>query len=135
MIVAAAIVLAAGIIVFLLMQGTRKEAEVLLQQDSVRITGQYGISFKVEDIKNVQLSITLPAVGAKTNGASLGDIKKGDFMIDGIGKCRLFLQAKNGPYLFITLKDGKTIIMSYPSAEKTVRIYQELISASGVAEG
>lgn len=125
-----AILVGTAIFVFTLMGGTKKEAEVKVTDGQIVITGQYGITYQLTDVSDIQLKDDIPAIGRKTNGAGLGEIKKGDFMVDGLGKCRLFIHKESGPYIYLTVGDGYTII-NFGDPAKTTAVYEELKNALG----
>lgn len=124
-------VILVGVLVFLvyLFSATKNEAEVVVNGTSFEVKGMYGGTFSLKDISSIELKDTMPAVGAKTNGSGLGETMKGYFKVEGLGECLLFIDADNGPYLFITV-GGKHIIMSYKDGEKTKQVYQELLDAA-----
>ena len=133
--VVAGILILAGVIVFvlLLLQGTREEAEVVFSEGQMEITGQYGQTYAIDDITEVRMVDTIGAIGRKMDGASIGNFKKGFFEVEGMGKCRLFLHAADGPYLvFATLKER--VIINYEDVEKTKGIYSKLIELTGYNE-
>jgi hypothetical protein len=114
--------------VFILLQGTKTEAEVILKDQTVEITGQYGKVYNLSDISEVRLADTIPAIGRKANGAGLGDIKKGIWEVEGMGQCRLFIEAAGGPYILLTTSQ-ENVIINFKDAQKTQDLYQTLLKA------
>jgi hypothetical protein len=108
-----------------LFQGTKKEARVMVTSSKIEIKGQYGTDINIKDIKDIKLSDTMPAIGRKVNGAGLGEFKKGDFNVAGLGTCRLFLHSTKGPFIYI-ITDKKYTIINFKDANKTVSIHEEL---------
>lgn len=68
----------------------------------------------------------MPSIGKKVNGAGLGEFKKGDFEVEGIGTCRLFLHSEDGPFIYIIVSNKYNII-NYNDASKTKALHMELI--------
>ena len=125
------LILAGAIVfVFLLMQGTKTEADVVFQDNTIEITGQYGRVYNISDISKVQLADSIPAVGRKVDGAGLGDIKKGFFEVESLGKCRLFIQAAGGPYILMTTSEGN-VILNFKDTERTKSVYKTLTEKTG----
>ncbi|MCX7771614.1 MAG: hypothetical protein N2376_00690 [Clostridia bacterium] len=126
-IVPAAIILAiVGIILISLNYLTNKDAEGLLRTGSVEIKAMYGGTFSYKDIASIELRDILPEVTEKTNGAWLGDNKKGYFTVTGLGECLLQVQTNQGPFIFVKLPD-KYLIMNYADSKKTEAVYNGLL--------
>lgn len=125
-----AVLFVAAVVGFILYlrAGTMREAEVLIQDDSLLITGQYGVTYRLDDIQDVYTSNVLPAVGRKVNGAGLSGVRKGDFEVEGLGTARLFLHSTSGPYLYLKVND-KWTILSFPDGGKTTAILDRIRSA------
>jgi hypothetical protein len=98
-----------GFILYLF-SGTKKEAAVTVEGDKIAISGQYGVTYDIGDVSDVQLVDNVPPIGRKVNGAGLGEIKKGNFEVSGLGKCRLFIHSGNGPYIYLIVNGEYTII-------------------------
>ena len=114
--------------VFWLMAGARREAEVYVQGNKFVITGQYGQTYALADIAEVRLVDAPPAVGRKVNGAGLGAVRKGDYEVASLGTVRLFLHSESGPYLHL-LVNGKWTILNFGDPAKTVGIHDRLRSS------
>ena len=84
--------------------------EVVIENDTLIITGSYGTEWKLDDIEDVYLYETIPNIKRRTNGAAFGNRKKGNFDLDFLGRGKLFVQAKKAPFLFIIKKDEYIII-------------------------
>lgn len=128
------ILIGAGEFVLLLFRGTKQPAEVVITSDTVTVTGQYGADYPLSSIRSVRLLESIPAIGTKVNGAGLGDIKKGDYKVEGMGVCRLFLHTDTGPYLVLDLNDGH-VILCFEDAQKTQALYHQLSTLIGGQPG
>ncbi len=124
-ILGATILVVVGVFVFLLMGGTNKETEVSVQNGTITFTGQYGASYSLGELVEVQKQNSIPPVTYKVNGASLGEVKKGDFKVEGLGTCRLYVHTSVGPYLIMKFKSA-TVIVNFKDAQKTLALYGSL---------
>lgn len=122
------IFLGVAIFLFMLINGTKKETEVIIQGNQIAFKGQYGVTDNFEEITDIQLKNDIPAIGMKVNGAGLGEIMKGDFKVEGLGICRLFVHSEKGPFIYMMV-DGKYTIINFKDSAKTMAIYEELKKA------
>lgn len=120
------IVLIAGALVFTMMRGTNKETEVSVHNGAITFAGQYDASYSLNDLVDVRLQDSIPEVTYKVNGASIGEVKKGDFKVEGLGTCRLYVHTSSGPYLILQFKTA-TVIVNFKDAQKTQALYQSLL--------
>ena len=125
--VIACIAILAGVVILIvsLFNSTKKEPEAIISNGSLEITGQYGKTYVLSDITEVSLYDTMPTTVSKKNGAGLGEIKKGDYEVEDLGLCRLFVMSAQGPFLVINTKEGHVII-GFSDADKTRVLYEEL---------
>lgn len=120
-----AIFLGSVLFVVFLMNGTKQESEVLIYENTVEIKGQFGTVIDTDDITDVRLVDTIPAVSYKVNGAGLGEIKKGDFKVEGLGTCKLYIHSGSGPFIMLSLKN-QYIIINFVDLNKTESLYGDL---------
>ena len=120
--------LGVAIFLFVLVNGTKKETEVIIQGNQIVFTGQYGVTDDLKEITDIQLKNDIPAIGMKVNGAGLGEIKKGDYEVEGLGTCRLFIHTEKSPFIYMMV-DGKFTIINFKDSTKTMAIYEELKKA------
>jgi hypothetical protein len=130
--IAAALIITAGVIVFLitLFDSTNEEPQTIIGADFVEFTGMYGAAYKFSDIHEIRLDDSMPAATYKYNGAGLGEVKKGDYEVEGLGRCRLFVMSETGPYVVIGTTNGYVII-NYKESKKTKELYQSLQESIG----
>jgi hypothetical protein len=107
-----------------------QEPEVSISSDKVTISGAYGFAIATQDIETVQLAEDMPAILLRTNGLGLGDINKGNFKLEGIGGCKLFLQQRKPPYIRIVYSGGKVMYLNFKSKDKTIEVYERLKASS-----
>ena len=94
-------------------------------EDHLDIKGLYGQDIYYSDIKEVWLSEKDPDIVRRTNGSSIGEIRKGRFEIEDKKKALLFLEKEGPPYLFI--QDSKNlIIINISEEEKVQKLFIEL---------
>lgn len=103
-------------------------SKVHFTDDSVEFTGAYGTEISIASIENLQLSDKRPSINARTNGLSLGGVKKGFFKVEGLGKTRLLIHSGNGPYLIITTKNGEVTIINFKDKADTESAYQRILA-------
>lgn len=96
-----------------------KENKLIVNSQSIEITGFYGETLYPETIQSLVLTKNLPAISYKSNGFALGPIRKGYFKTDDGTTLKLIMNSDSKPYLLITKTDGKEI---YFSAKKTSAI-------------
>jgi len=112
-----------------LMYFSSRPAEYLVGEDSFRISGMYGEEIRYENITSITLEEELPPIQMKTNGSDLGEIKKGYFRAEELGRIKLFLDASSRPpYIFAEAESGLRILNKKDAAE-TKELYRILLEA------
>lgn len=102
-------------------------AKVEITDGVVRISGQYGVEIKADEIKNVELADNLPNVKIRTNGLSFAGSNKGYFRLDEYGKSRLFIHAKNSSlFIIITDNAGLRTIFNVENDEMAEGYYTQI---------
>jgi len=101
-------------------------SKVHINDDSVQFSGMYGTIINFAEIENVQLTGKRPAIRGRTNGLSLGSVKKGFFRVDGYGKSRLFIHSHQGPYLIISNINEEVTIINFKDRAETELVYQRI---------
>ena len=97
-----------------------------ISDDAICFSGAYGYDLPLYEISDIDLKANLPKIETRTNGFSLGKIKKGKFVLQNYGVCNLFLQENHGPYLVIIDKDGDKTIVNMPDSLETEQFYYKL---------
>lgn len=99
-------------IVFLLFDSYRKDT-LTFDVNKIEISGEYGETIDVNQIKNIELVDKIPEISYKMNGSSLGTMSKGHFKTKNGEKVKLILNnSDNVPYIFILKKNGEKIYYS-----------------------
>jgi hypothetical protein len=125
-----ALIIVAGVVIFVisLSGSTNEETQAVIGADSIEFTGMYGATYGFSDIAEIKLEDAMPAAGYKYDGSGLGEVKKGDWEVEGLGRCRLFVMSKTGPFIIMRTAGGYVII-NFKGSEKTRELYQSLVDA------
>ena len=102
------------------------ENEVIVYDKTFEVTGYFGDTYQLEDIKSLELKDELPTFIEKRHGFGIGQVRRGDFITKEYGKCRIYVLIEEGPYLHIQMNEG-LIILNHLNSEKTNTLYKELI--------
>ena len=82
----------------------------------------YGQSYRLSDIRKLELMQSLPAIRVRTNGYAAGGTLRGWFSLNLLGQGKLFVEAGQPPYIAIYLQDG-FVILNYSDPQETRRLY------------
>lgn len=93
------------------------EPKVEFGEETITFTGLYGQEIRYDDISELMITDTLPAISLRTNGFALGNILKGHFRTNNSGSCILLVNTDYSPYLYIGLNDGKKIYLNSKDPE------------------
>lgn len=97
-----------------------------VDNDTLNFSGMYGFDIKISDIKSIEIAERIPVIKSRSNGFSLGNIKKGYFELEGMSKCRLLLHSSKQPYIVITQTNNKKIIVNFSDKFKTEDVYNTI---------
>ncbi len=130
LIIAAVIIIVVAVVVGVMMLGDSKASTYEIKDGNLVITGSFGTSVPLSEITSLALTDTAPDIKTKTNGAGLGSMYKGEFLLTDGSKARLYIDAKQPP--FIRFVQGDTVFyLNSDSAEATQSFYAELEAAVG----
>lgn len=124
--------LPAGIVIVLfvgtsiLLAAGLQPTKAVVDANSVRFTGQYGVTVPFREITKCGLLEQIPRIGLKINGFAIAGTCKGDFRLNEWGNCRLFLKSSKSPYLYMELTDGKKIIFNSTDPACTQDLFEKL---------
>jgi hypothetical protein len=130
-----ALLLIAGVGVGVLFYQSSQPIATVLTQDYLEIKGLYGEKIAWTEITEVALIAEIPQITARTNGASLGEKKRGNFRLKDVGAAKLFLETSNPPFIYIEREQGKPIIINLIAAETTRDLHQDLFTTWQKAQG
>lgn len=112
-------VVAAGII-----YGNR-ESTVAIEGHWIRIGGIYSTRIDFKEVTDIRMEDSIPAIKSRTNGYAFGDTLKGHFLLEDLGKGRLYIHSDKGPFIYIMTSDSYTIV-NFDSPDKTKKLFAEL---------
>ncbi len=99
---------------------------VIVTEEQVEFTGNYGLTLPKQEIGSVELAESIPEIKFRTNGISLGPVQKGRFRLDTWGSAHLLLNSFSGPYLVITRKNGERLVFRGSSVAETGEAFRLL---------
>jgi hypothetical protein len=102
-----------------------RENSVTVTEQSIKISGMYGVVIDTNDIQLVELRENAPRIIYKINAIDIPFLKKGTFRLEEFKSARLFVHSTSGPFLII-ISDSDTIIMSFKDPGHTLNIYNEI---------
>ncbi len=102
-----------------------RPARVTTENEALTISGLYGTTLPLQTIDSVTLIESLPS-GWRTNGIAAGAIRKGHFNLKEIGKCLLFTQSPEGPFIRITSSGSVPVILNKKTPGQTRELYEKL---------
>ena len=94
------------------------------------IDGSYSHTVRLDEIKSCELLEQMPKICLRTNGIGLGKIQIGHFRVDGIGKCRLYLDLGYPPFVHVTTTSGEHIFFNTKDPAVTGELYDALSRAA-----
>lgn len=115
-------VLIAGLIILPLCRGT----SVSYTNETLRISGMYGTEIPSSEIRRVSLEQTLPEITWRTNGLSVGDVKKGYFRTGDDRKVKLFLASDKAPFLHVQTIWNEDIYINSSRPEEMRELYLQM---------
>ena len=108
------------------------ESSVIVDNETIRISGIYGAKIPLNQLNEVFLADTLPKISIRTNGIGAGTISKGHFHSKSLKRnVKLILHSKTRPFIYIRHADNKYVIINFKKKEKTLQIYDRLKVLTG----
>lgn len=86
--------------------------ELSFDSEKIVFEGSYGETLTTSQIQSIELVDRLPNISIRTNGFSLGTIRKGYFKTRNGETVKLILNSDNTPILLLTKNDGQKIYYS-----------------------
>ena len=112
-------------VIWYISRNVSTDTEVTVFDSSFKVEGMYGATYELDSVDTIELKDELPDILEKSNAADIGKVKKGDFKLEGLGLCRLYLISEEGPYLYIKVNDFYVII-NHEDKTRTEELYKEL---------
>jgi hypothetical protein len=127
-IAAGVIIVAVAIVVVIMMSTDSKPASYEIKDGELVITCSFGVSVPLEEITSLELTQDAPQVASKTNGAGIGSMQKGEYLLQDGSKARLYIDDEMPP--FICFMQGDTVFyLNSDSPEATQALFDELAAA------
>lgn len=102
-----------------------QEPMITTDNDKATISGLYGETLLLNDIKQIDLTDSIPRIGIRTNGFSLGEVKKGYFRLEGVNNVKLFLSSDQPPFIIIKTTD-RILILNHKEPSSTKADYENI---------
>ena len=106
--------------------GGNRESTVEIEAHQVRISGMYGTRLDLREVTDIRIEDSIPAVKSRTNGYAFGDTLKGNFLLQDLGKGKLFIHSRKGPFVYI-MTNQSYVIINYKEQDKTRQLYERLV--------
>ena len=102
-----------------------QDNQIEINDNIVKIKGDYGMELKANEIKSIELVNELPEISIKTNGFALQTIKKGNFKTKNGENVKLFINSIEQPIIYITTNNNQKIYYSSKD-NSNQKIYDQL---------
>ena len=100
-----------------------------VKDGKVVISGNYGMEVPLDEIRMVEMLDSFPEIEARTNGIGMVHVQKGNFRLDRVGACRLYVNMKYSPFVHIVTSDTGHIFFNTDDPALTEELY-DMISSS-----
>ncbi len=97
-----------------------------IESGAVKFSGTYGVEIPLDQVVKCELWDDIPRIRARTNGLGLGNILKGHFLLEDLGRCRLFIKHGDKPYLYLETTKGDKIIFNSSDPAATQDLFEAL---------
>jgi hypothetical protein len=101
-------------------------SRAVISNDTIRLTGMYGLEMSASEIDNIELTDIIPTIKMRTNGFSFGVVNKGFFNLEKFGRTRLLINSDKPPFMIISKSDSDKIIINLRDKTKTEQIFNEI---------
>lgn len=109
-----------------LLYHSAKPAEYTLENGVFKISGMYGQKISMNEISALDLKDTIPDIWGRTNGSTIGDMRKGHYKLKDMGSAKLFINVSKPPFIYIK-GTSKPIILNYGDSTRTKELYGRLM--------
>jgi hypothetical protein len=97
-----------------------RATEVTVHEDSIELSGTYGMRIPFDEIYDVALVQELPELRGKTNGYAVAHVRKGDFKLENRTRVRLLADLREPQHIEIQRKDKPTVYLSSSEIDEGV---------------
>ena len=126
LVIGVTVILAVTAFLIYMNKNFKVDTEIVITDTTLEVMGMYSGIFELSSVSSVELKDSLPKILERSNGAAINSVKKGDFKLEELGLCRLYLISEEGPYLYIKVNDFYVII-NYQDRSRTEALYRELM--------
>jgi len=106
-----------------------QDSEITIDNGYIIIKGFYGEDIPINEIDNVYMEDYLPPITLKSNGSSIGNKKKGNFRLEGLGKAKLFVDTSRLQFIYIEWNE-KLFIMNTDTHQETKELFEVIVLES-----
>jgi len=106
-------------------------SEITIEDGYIIIEGFYGEDIPINEIDDLYIEETLPKITFKNNGSSIGNKKKGNFKLEGIGKAKLFVDTSKPPFIYIEWNE-KLFIMNTDTRQETEALFEAIVAGDAL---
>ena len=125
LIIGGAVIIGVAAFLIYMNKNFKVDTEIVVTDTTFEVMGLHNGIYELSSITSVELKDTLPNILERTQGAAINEVKKGNFKLEDLGLCRLYLISDEGPYLYIKVNDFYVII-NYKDKTRTEALYTEL---------
>jgi hypothetical protein len=126
--VSLAVVAGAALLAVPLLLQTRPPKVTLTARSLAIESPFYGDSYPIEEMTAVSLERCLPRVQLRTNGFASGGLLRGWFLVQGLGKGKLFVDVSNPPFVLVRMRQG-FVIVNLEDGRSTQALYERIEAA------
>ena len=112
----------AGIIVYFSIQPTQFNVD----SEQFTISGMYGDTISWNEISNIQLVNDLPEIAVRSNGTSIGSIRKGNFKFKNGENAKLFVDRSIPAFITFTW-NGELYYLNKSTVEETEKLFEDMM--------
>lgn len=117
------VIIASGVLV------VKNTSKVKITDEGLRVSSMYSLDLKYEEIEEISLKDSLPEGFNKTNGIDLfGEAEIGNFKARNMNRIKAFVQGKNAPFIYITVKnkDYNYVILNTKDKQQTEEMFNDI---------
>jgi len=115
-----------GIIIGSFIYYESRAITVNIKETQFEITGDYGFSQNYSDIVSIDTISQMPNIEWKTDGFATKKVRKGNFILTGVGSARLFINFNVSPFVRLVPKSGQVIYFNLKDRPSTIEVFDKL---------
>jgi cell division protein YceG involved in septum cleavage len=105
-----------------------KPAQFEITDDALSIQCAFGVDVPLDEIENPELVSSMPSVAAKTNGAGVGSMQKGEYTLTDGRHARLYVDDTQPMFITFTY-DDTVFFLNAATVEDTQTLFDTLQDA------